>query len=215
MLPAERAPAHSLAEEVRTLSTQDSTHPTSPDELDLIRRIAGGDTRAFEAFYRLYERRLYHYIRTLVQNEATLEELVTDVMLAVWNGAASFRSSSRPSTWIFGIARHKALDAVRRLTRPIERTVPIDEIADHPDHAGGPADTVQSLRLGALTRTALARLSVEHQEVLRLVFFEELSYEEIAQLTQVPMNTVKTRVFYAKQHLKRELERMQLQAELP
>ncbi|GKS57208.1 RNA polymerase sigma factor [Nitrospira sp.] len=204
-----------MAKEVRTLSPQNSTHPTSPDELDLIRRIAGGDTRAFEVFYRLYERRLYHYIRTLVQNEATLEELVTDVMLAVWNSAASFRSSSRPSTWIFGIARHKALDAVRRLSRPIEHTIPIDEAADLPDRAGGPADAAQSLRLGTLTRTALARLSVEHQEALRMVFFEELSYEEIAELTHVPINTVKTRVFYAKQHLKRELERMQLQAELP
>jgi RNA polymerase sigma-70 factor, ECF subfamily len=51
-------------------------------------------------------------------------------------------------------------------------------------------------------------LSPEHQEILRLVFYEELPYEEIARLLSIPTNTVKTRVYYAKHHLKQQLERL-------
>lgn len=76
-------------------------------------------------------------------------------------------------------------------------------------------EVLQQEQVGAFTRVALTKLSREHQEVLRLTFFEELSYEEIATLTQVPTNTVKTRVYYAKQHLKRELERMNLEKQVP
>ncbi len=59
-----------------------------------------------------------------------------------------------------------------------------------------------------LTQRALAALSRDHQEILRLVFYEELPYEDIATLLAIPTNTVKTRVFYAKQQLKRQLERL-------
>lgn len=61
-------------------------------------------------------------------------------------------------------------------------------------------------------KRALATLSREHQEVLRLVFYEELPYEEIATMLGIPSNTVKTRVFYAKQHLKRALDRLNQKA---
>ncbi len=177
--------------------------------------IAKGDTRAFEALYRRYERRLYHYLRTLVQNDSTVEELVVEVMMAVWNGAATFHAASRLSTWIFGIARHKALDAVRKSGRPIEQTVPLDDALDHPDQHHDPSEALNQHQLGALTRAALAKLSLDHQEVLRLAFYEELSYEEIGKLVHIPVNTVKTRVYYAKQQLRRELERLQVEQQLP
>jgi RNA polymerase sigma-70 factor (ECF subfamily) len=57
-------------------------------------------------------------------------------------------------------------------------------------------------------RQALSALSADHQEMLRLVFYEALPYEDIAQLLNIPENTVKTRVFYAKQQLKRRLDRL-------
>jgi RNA polymerase sigma-70 factor (ECF subfamily) len=63
-------------------------------------------------------------------------------------------------------------------------------------------------QVASITQRALTALSPEHQEILRLVFYEELPYEEIAALLSIPTNTVKTRVFYAKQHLKQQLERL-------
>ena len=127
--------------------------------------------------------------------------------MAVWRGAGTFGHSSRVSTWIFGIARHKALDAIRRTGRQ-RREVELDGVLDLPSGQESPIDRVHRQQVASLTQRALTALSPEHQEILRLVFYEELPYEEISALLSIPTNTVKTRVYYAKQHLKQQLERL-------
>jgi RNA polymerase sigma-70 factor (ECF subfamily) len=69
-------------------------------------------------------------------------------------------------------------------------------------------ESVNRKQVTSLTQQALRALSHEHQEVLRLVFYEELPYEEIAILLSIPTNTVKTRVYYAKQRLKLQLKEL-------
>jgi RNA polymerase sigma-70 factor (ECF subfamily) len=78
-----------------------------------------------------------------------------------------------------------------------------------------PDEGVLRDELTAVTQRALALLSREHQEILRLVFHEELPYEEISSLLRIPVNTVKTRVYYAKQRLKEQLERMGQKESIP
>src|SRR3954451_24683067 len=90
----------------------------SSDELTLLRRVATKDRKAFEALYHIYYRRLFGYLLKLTRRADLVEEVLNDVMLAIWKGAASFDGRSRPSTWIFGIAYHKALKALAR--RPQE-----------------------------------------------------------------------------------------------
>jgi len=165
-----------------------------------------GQQPAFERLYRLYERRVYQYVHTLVYDPALAEEIVGDTMLAVWRGAGTFAATSRVSTWIFGIARHKALDAVRRSARR-QHEVDLDGATGFPDPRDRPDEDVLRDQVTKLTQQAMAALTREHQEVLRLVFYEELPYEEIATILGIPTNTVKTRVYYAKQRLKDQLER--------
>ncbi len=129
-------------------------------------------------------------------------------MLAIWRGAGSFAHTSRVSTWIFGIARHKALDALRRTGRQ-QREAPLDEVLDQAHLQESPIEGVHRRQMAAVTQNAISQLSPEHQEVLRLVFYEELPYDEIAALLSIPTNTVKTRVYYAKQHLKQQLGRLE------
>ena len=191
----------------RTNEAMDATHGQDGSESDLLAAAAIGDTTSFERLYQLYEKRVYHYVCTFVRDRAIAEEIVVDAMMAVWRGAGSFARTSRVSTWIFGIARHKALDALRRTDRH-QRDTALDEAVDLPNPEESPAEGVHRQQIATLTRQALATLSHEHQEVLRLVFYEELPYEEIATLLSIPTNTVKTRVYYAKQHLKQELERL-------
>src|SRR3954462_11183405 len=81
----------------------------STDELTLLRRVATKDRKAFEALYHLYYRRLFGYLLKLTRRAELVEEVLNDVMLGIWKGAASFDGRSRPSTWIFGIAYHRAL----------------------------------------------------------------------------------------------------------
>ena len=175
----------------------------------LLATIAAGDKSAFETFYARYERRVYNYIRTILRQPAAAEEMVVDAMMAVWHGAKGFNGTSRVSTWVLGIARHKALDAVRKGDRTA-KDVTLDDDFDLVDDASGPADATDSLFRAKMVRRAMAELSIDHQEILRLAFFEELSYEEIASVLAIPDNTVKTRVFYAKQQLRRLLEGLEL-----
>jgi len=184
-----------------------STHPQDDADLALLADIAAGNQAAFERLYRLYETRVFQYISTLVSNSALAEEIVGDTMMAVWRGAGTFSGCSRVSTWIFGIARHKALDALRRTGRT-QREVDLDGAADLVASEDSPFDQVQRNQTENLTKRALSTLSRDHHEILRLVFYEELPYEDIAALLSIPTNTVKTRVFYAKQQLKRHLERL-------
>lgn len=182
-----------------------TTHTQEASDLDLLAGVAAGDPSAFERLYRLYETRVYQYARTLISDATVAEEIVGDTMTAVWRGAGTFGRTSRVSTWIFGIARHKALDALRRRGRQ-QQEVPLDGAADLQNPDESPLDGMQRKQMASLTHSALTRLSPEHQEILRLVFHEELPYGEIAMLLSIPVNTVKTRVYYAKQRLKQELE---------
>lgn len=185
----------------------DSTHGRDESEADILAAVAMGDQSAFERVYHLYEKRVYQYVYTLVNDQTLAEDIVGETMMAVWRGAGSYSGTSRVSTWIFGIARHKALDALRQTGRR-QREVDLDGAVDLPSQGDSPFDDVQRTELKSLTQRALAMLTSEHREVLRLVFYEELPYDEIATLLSIPENTVKTRVFYAKQQLKRQLERL-------
>jgi RNA polymerase sigma-70 factor (ECF subfamily) len=193
----------------------DATHGREDGEADLLAAVAMGRQSAFERLYGLYEVRVYQYVNTLVYDAALAEEIVGDTMLAVWRGAGTYTGTSRVSTWIFGIARHKALDAIRRTSRHRQREVELDGAADMPNPHDRPDEGVLRDELTAVTQRALALLSCEHQEILRLVFHEELPYEEISSLLRIPVNTVKTRVYYAKQRLKEQLERMGQKESIP
>jgi RNA polymerase sigma-70 factor (ECF subfamily) len=83
----------------------------------------------------------------------------------------------------------------------------LEEAEDLPTAAPGPMEAAQDRTLEQLTQRGFERLSAEHREVLYLAFFEDVPYEEIAALLEVPHNTVKTRVYYAKQKLREHLER--------
>jgi RNA polymerase sigma-70 factor, ECF subfamily len=182
------------------------------DELALVAAVGAGDVDAFERLYRLYERRVFQYILGFVRDRTLAEEVSADTLLAVWRSANSFGGSSRVSTWILGIARHKALDAARRQLR-VSSSTNLEEAGDLPSTTPGPMDATEERSLARLTRSAFEHLSEEHREVLYLAFYEEVPYEEIAALLDVPHNTVKTRVYYAKRKLRERLEELSIRGE--
>jgi RNA polymerase sigma-70 factor (ECF subfamily) len=173
-------------------------------ERRLLEATGLADREAFSRLYRRYEARIYGYVRNFVRDSGLAEDLVVETMSAVWDGASRFDGRSRVSTWIFGVARHKAMDVVRARTRR-PATVPVDAANEVECPSIGPFESTGADLLARQTQRALETLSREHREVLRLAYYEELPYEEIAQLLLIPTSTVKTRVFYAKQALKRHL----------
>jgi RNA polymerase sigma-70 factor, ECF subfamily len=175
---------------------------TEPESL-WIQQIAGGDRDAFEKLYKAYAARLFRYLFSVVGDANAAEELANDVMVAAWKGAAQFKGQSKPSTWLFGIAHHKALNELRRRHPQV---VDIEQASEIPSLAEGPDTAVRRQSLEQSVRGALQSLSTEHREVMELTFYQGLSYQEIAEIMQCPVNTVKTRMFYAKKKLQEALE---------
>ena len=167
----------------------------------LIAGIARGRGQARADFYRRYHGRIYAFLLRRLGDAADAAEAVNGVMLEVWRGAARFEGRSRPLTWVLGIAQHKALDRMRRAAaRPRGSGLDPDELAG--EGAGAPellaqAEDAQRLRRG------IERLSEAQRAVVHLAFFEDLAYGEIAQILDCPEGTVKTRMFHAKEGLRR------------
>ncbi len=172
---------------------------TSSGERALLTAVARRDRNAFAELYRIYQRRLYGYLRRFVANPVLVEEVVDDVMFVVWTDARKYRGKSAVSSWIFGIAYRKALSALRREGRyeaPLRRDI---ETAD--PHGGSHADL-------ELIHAGLAGLSPDHRQVIELTYFCGYSYQEIAEIADCPVNTVKTRMFHARRRLKVLLPRL-------
>jgi RNA polymerase sigma factor (sigma-70 family) len=192
------------------------TPPTTPTPTDtefaLLKRVAAGDRKAFEALYQLYYRRLFAYLFKLTRRGELVEEVLNDVMFAVWTGAARFDGRSRPSTWIFGIAYHKALKALARQAAAFGGSggsAGSGSAADdgrreeeEPATGDGPESLLARREVASTLGKALGALSPEHRAVVELTYYYELSYGEIAEIVGCPVNTVKTRMFHARRRLK-------------
>ena len=173
------------------------------DELVLLRKVALKDRKAFEALYHLYYRRLFGYLLKLTRRADLVEEVLNDVMLAVWKGAAGFDGRSRASTWIFGIAYHKALKALAR--RPLE---PDEPEGPEPVEADEPESLAARRELAGVLSQALGALPAEQRAVVELAYYYGLPYQEVAEIVGCPVNTVKTRMFHARRRLKEMLPKL-------
>src|ERR1700742_3122689 len=145
--------------------------PTTSDE-SLIVSIAKGDRRAMEALFARYRIPVYRFLMRMVRNETTAEDLNSDVFLDVWRQAGTFEGRSAVSTWIFSIARYKALNALPR--RPAEELdeKKADTIVDQTDD---PEIALAKKDKAAVLRQCLLKLSAEHREIVSLVYYQHKS----------------------------------------
>jgi RNA polymerase sigma-70 factor (ECF subfamily) len=151
-----------------------------------------------QALFARHRTPLYRWLLRFVDNETLAEDLLSEVFLDVWRQAGRFEGRSLVSTWLLSIARFKALSARRRRTEAelderIQTTVA--------DPANDPEAAFQEKNRGELLRQALTRVSPEHRQIIDLVYYQEKSIEECAQILGIPAATEKTRMFYARKKL--------------
>jgi RNA polymerase sigma-70 factor (ECF subfamily) len=180
--------------------------PFSSDaaDLDLLRLIGSGDREAFRALYTLYYHPLLRFIYRMTRQLELAQEGVNDVMFVVWKSSGSFGGKSKVSTWIMGIAYHRALKLLETARRWSDRVTAVD-FADWNEHSGPVEEHSEQRELRDLLDHALKELSAEHRAVVELTYFYGCSYEEIAAISACPVNTVKTRMFHARAKLKKLL----------
>ena len=171
----------------------------APDTSDaaLIRSIVAGDKGAMRTLFARHNVRVYRFLLRFVDKSAA-EDLVSEVFLDVWRQAGRFQGRSQVTTWLLAIARNKALSALRcRSTEELDD----EQAAAIEDPGNSPEVTLQNRQKTEIVLKCLTGLSPAHREVIDLVYYHEKSIDEVAEITQVPQNTVNTRMFYARKRL--------------
>ncbi len=179
-----------------SLSRPSSAKVTSDETL--IALIANGDKDAVRVLFARHNVRVFRFLLRIVGDEATAEDLVTEVFLEVWRNAGRFEARSQVSTWILAIARYKALASRRRRSYDWlddETSERMEDPADDPEVA------VQKTERSALLQECLKQLSIAHRQVVDLVYYHEQSIDEVSHIIGVPKSTVKTRMFYARKRI--------------
>jgi RNA polymerase sigma-70 factor (ECF subfamily) len=174
----------------------------SDDDRHLLARVAERDLDAYRALYESYFRRLFGFVFKITRRGELVEEIVQETLLVVWRDAQRFGGRGRVSSWIFGIAYRRALKRLRSETSRAERErIAAGEEIRRPPRPG-PEHDVEARERAAAVWKALGALSPEQRAVVELTFFEGLSYPTIAEIVGCPVNTVKSRMFHARQRLR-------------
>ena len=172
-------------------------------DLALLERIEQGDRAALHELYQSYYHALLRFIQRITRSPELAQEGVNDVMLTVWRKSSSFGRRSSVSTWIMGIAYHKALKALAVRRRWSSRFG--FHIEDFEDRSEIAVDPAESRDLRETLHKALEGLSPAQRAVVELTYFGGYSYDEIAAIMGCGVNTVKTRMFYARAKMRKAL----------
>src|SRR5262245_3349912 len=174
----------------------------TPDDA-LVNSIAVGDRRAMVLLFLRHNVRIHRFVMRLTGKSSIAEDIVSDVFLDIWRGAAEFSGKSNVSTWLLGIARNKAMSTLRRRT---ESVLDYDAAVALVDDTDDPEVVADRASRGAVVRRCLTRLPPALREVVDLIYYHEKTVAEVAQIVGIPAGTVKTRMYHARSRLQVLLE---------
>ncbi|MCB9654024.1 MAG: sigma-70 family RNA polymerase sigma factor [Deltaproteobacteria bacterium] len=204
-----------LASTVRTVADA----PSSAEELDvaLCRKVARGDRAAFRALVEQHQHRVYSFCLRILQDPGEAEDVAQEVFMALFDHADSFRGESRFTTWLMRVAKNHALNRIKYLDRrgrkraqsfeetpePLFRSAAVDD-----DAASMPDRAIEADERMRTIRAAIEQLGAEQRVVLLLRHVEDLSYEEISEVTGLAIGTVKSRIHRGRSALAHQLSEL-------
>jgi RNA polymerase sigma-70 factor (ECF subfamily) len=176
--------------------------PGQLDE-DLLKRFVQGDRDAFEVLFRQFEADVHRWIARIVRDSSAADDCLVEAFWRAYRGHARFDPSRSFGAWMRRIATNTARDHLKR-TKPFAGWTTAYNETPAPPPADGD--------IGELVRRALGALPPRLQVVATLALVEELPYTEIAEALDMPVGTVKSRVFRATRALRKELARLGIQS---
>ncbi len=180
-------------------------------DAELVRLAQAGDAKAFEALVVKYQRRIARHVARYVRNSGDVEDIVQDVFIRAHRGLASFRGDSAFFSWLYRIATNASLSHLKRSRNdvllgddaPEERAEAFEPgVSD----AADPERTLMASQIADVVRKALSRLQPDLAEALMLYEVEGKPYAEIAGMLDIPIGTVRTRIFRAREFIAKRLE---------
>ena len=158
------------------------------------------DLDAFAELIRRHQDFVYGAVLRVVKNRTIAEDVAQEAFLRGYRGLENFRGDAQFRSWMYRIATNLAKNAVTR-----RKEYPTDELPETPA-ATGPASLMEHQELKAALREAIAELPEDLREPLVLREYQEMSYQEIADATGLPLNTVRTRILRGRRALRDRME---------
>jgi RNA polymerase sigma-70 factor (ECF subfamily) len=182
--------------------------PKAQRDLVLIQAALDGSAKAYEALLRGYRKSVYHIALRMVRDPDDADDLTMEAFAKAFGHLSCYRPEFAFSTWLFRIATNGCIDFVRRKklkTQPLNAAVGLGDgeslLLDVCDHAPNPQEAfIRQQRIEVVQRV-VTRLPAKYARLVRLRYFEELSYAEVATELQVPLGTVKAQLFRARELL--------------
>ena len=176
-------------------------------EQELVRAAAGGDTEAFERLVRTYENKIYHLALRMCGSADEAADIAQEAFLAAWRGLPSFRGEANFATWLYRLTSNAAIDYLRRQKKERgDMSLDDEDLGlDAVDTGPGPQDAAERTEVRTAVAAGLQQLSEGHRQVLVLREIQGLSYEEIADVLEVDLGTVKSRISRARTALRKIL----------
>ncbi|MEA5003646.1 MAG: sigma-70 family RNA polymerase sigma factor [Christensenella sp.] len=176
-------------------------------EKEWILKAQKGDGDAFCALIGQYENKIYNIAYKFMQNSFDAQDAAQDAIIKMYGSIRKFSFQSAFSTWMYRVVANTCLDLLRR-RKP---SVPVEEYSDAVvSREGNPAEQTENNELGRSIRAAVQELSEKYRMVLILKDMEGLKYEEVAEILSITPGTVKSRLFRAREKLRKILEEKQI-----
>jgi len=183
------------------------------DEAQLIKGIQQGDRKSFQLLVETYQRMVVNTCLAIVHNKADAEDLAQDVFLEIFRTAENFRGDSKISTWLYRIATNRSLNFIRnnkwkRFLQSIEETFTggrnqASEISDN--HGDQPDRNITDQQRSDLLHRAIDRLPEKQRIAFTLNKYEELPYQQIAEVMEISLASVESLIHRAKKNLQNQL----------
>ncbi len=185
-------------------------HDVQPADEELVELAVVGDRDAFGILVMRYQRRIAAFLGRFVSDFEVAQELTQETFLRAWNALERFDSRYRFSTWLFRIAHNLGVDALRRHELPTRSLESEGAEGQHlevalPDGGKDPLERLENRELARELKREINGLRDEYRELVLLRHFAGLSYQEIAELKEMPLGTVKNKLFRAHSVLRKAL----------
>lgn len=202
----------SSTESSDSTSTPNTPSASSKADLVLVERAQGGDQRAFKELFDKYRQPLYYHILKMVHRDDVIEDLQQEIFLKAFDNIHSYNSGYAFSTWLYRITTNHTIDFLRKkrlktssIDDPI-KTKDGEMRVDVEDEDASSDDLVMQTQRQLVIRQALDSLPEKYRMVIQYRHMEELSYQEIAELMDLPLGTVKAHIFRARELLYKYLK---------
>jgi len=178
----------------------------STTENQIVARARQGDPAAFETLVDMHAQYVYNLALRVVQNPQEAEDLAQEAFLRAWRGLPAFRGQSKFSTWLYRIVTNLCYSQFPQIKRDLASLVPDENARGLPDEHQSPEGALLNAELRTHLHTFIEELPEGYRILVTLRHLQGMSYKEISQVTGMPLGTVKTGIFRARQMLKIALD---------